>query len=204
MRLVPDEMAASSAELAITERIAEAYTCLKCEEPTTLADSYPAGGSGQVWKRKCRQCKSAQNSLDNRSKKNPLLKKAFKRKSAEQQAQWFRDQKRLRTDNKSQRYNFDNLTFDETERRTTGEEMRQRVLWKDYGLFKQTETSKAIMNGDLNASDSGAMELFEGDLQRQWMNLLESDTALKKQIGNVWHVRLVLSITGGLGIYGPF
>ena len=113
--------------------------CIKCGEQTTQQESFAAGGCAQFWKRKSKACKSIQNSLDNRSKKNPALKAAFRRKSPDDQQQWFREQKRARTAEgmKHTSHNFDSLEIAEVQQQSTGEEIRERIHWKPYAVWAE-------------------------------------------------------------------
>ena len=137
------------------------YYCVKCMEETTPGDSFPAGGSGQVLKRKCRGCKSVQNALDNRSKQNPKLRQALKRKSKEQRAQYFRDKKKQRVGiPNGVGHNFDDLEYEEKEVSYVGDEFRRRVLWKPYAVWRDERKQKAIDTAEIDETDEVSMELW--------------------------------------------
>ena len=166
-------------------------------EETTPVDSFPAGGSGQVLKRKCRGCKSVQNVLDNRSKKNPKLRQALKRKSKEQQAQYFRDKKKQRVGiPNGVGHNFDDLEYEEKEVSYVGEEFRRRVLWKPYAVWRDERKQKAIDTAEIDETDEGSMELWEEDASTKWIALLQNANTKKQKVDGVWHVLTLGKGTG--------
>lgn len=138
-------------------------------------------------KRKCRYCKSIQNTLDFRSKKNPKLRTALKRKTKDEQVAWFRHQKRQRLGaDRSTPYNFDDLEFVEEEVKSTGTEMRARVHWLPFSVWKEEQIEKEVARGRLDFGDEGAVELFGDTLKARWEDLCRGSD-LKKTIEGVLH-----------------
>ena len=89
--------------------------CIKCKEPTTMAESEAAGG-GNLLRRKCSVCKAVQNAIDYANKKDKRIKVSLKRKTPEEEVEYFRAQKRRReTAINKERYDFTDLLADERE-----------------------------------------------------------------------------------------
>ena len=69
--------------------------CIKCEEPTSLAGSVPAG-PGNLLCRRCNLCKRIGEAMTAANIKNRAIKLAFSRMNAEDQLKYYRAQKRKR------------------------------------------------------------------------------------------------------------
>ena len=143
---------------------------------------------GSIFKRRCKPCKSTQNTLDARSKKQPALKKALKRKSPEDQASWFREKKRQKQENgRHSAFNFDDLLYEESQEQKTGMDSRERVHWFPYQVFRQEEMSKAEVKGELDPDDPESLQVFEQTTTEKWEKKLAGAERKKKFCG-VWHV----------------
>lgn len=118
------------------------------------------------------------------------MRAALKRKTPDEQAQWFKEQKRRRLEEgKHSNYNFDDLQYSETQTRSTGQETRSRYHWRPYAVWFEEKLEKAQSCG-LDVKDSEALSVFELEAKEEWEQLLASPDTASKKIGDIWHVPL--------------
>jgi hypothetical protein len=105
----------------------EDLTCICCEEPCSLHDSW-AAGSGSLLRRKCMSCKRIQEAMTHANAKNKKVKGGYNRLSAIAKVAYVRKQKRMREESRvKDKYNFDELEVIETEFQRKSDEERVRI-----------------------------------------------------------------------------
>ena len=113
--------------------------CQACNEPTTMHLSRPTGSN--PLQRTDLACRAAWRAYLRRFKKAPQLKDEWNAKSEAEKQQWYRDQKR-EEEMKRKRRDFGEVTHQQAEKTTTGDEKRERDFGKTYDVYEQEQLSR--------------------------------------------------------------
>jgi hypothetical protein len=97
------------------------------------------GGARSSGRGRARLANLSRTASTTGARRTLLFKTAFRRKSPDDQQQWFREQKRARTAEgmRHTSCNFDSLEIAEVQQQSTGEEMRERIHWKPYAVWAE-------------------------------------------------------------------